>query len=517
MGSSTSKNVLDSYTQVVTNIVEKTIQKAYAGTNTFQGIIIEGTGSNVCLSGITMEASSAINMQVFFNTLNTAEQIQDVRAELSQQALAVTSNLNLGNFSSASSIAKSYIKIGERIITNTQNYCKSTAAINQDIYVSGTKGNVTVTDVTLKAVNNIVQNCLAKVINNDKQYQKLVEEIKQSSTSKSEGLSPMFIVLLLLVLIGVPTLGGVFLGSTIFKYLFPIMIITGFVFLILWEFWTSSEIETRVFQNNFDNTCPNAQILDSTVSKITLTIQAMKDALNKNKDAKAFLYETMKITGNDKKSYEWLENPILNLYSKLDDSCINAFKNGKNTANLNILDFIKVSSGTSYENVSNPKDGEGFINTNTSTYWQYNGDNQQWVSHANDPTIQPCPQEEKVRYIKSNPCDDEKGIDTDPPNLIAREIDYNKKRDILNCYKYSPNKERRCDWVSMNTAMGPGAIPNIPASSNVVGWKETTKTAWFLDVGVGFVTIGIIGLLFTKIKSDKTHKDLDNQLSNKTN
>jgi hypothetical protein len=100
----------------------------------------------------------------------------------------------------------------------------------------------------------------------------------------------------------------------------------------------------------------------------------------------------------------------------------------------------------------------------------------------------------KISWGSKNPL-----VSIIPGNAEELYVYFNESNPIyFHVFKYDNG------WLEERKIRGPGLIASTPDIINTSGFKETKRKQWILYSGIGVLTIGVIGVLYTTL-SKKEH------------
>lgn len=254
MGASVSKNATKVIINAVAKVTSDLVQKTSISTDTSQMIYITDTGGDVIIKGNVMTQKAVLNMTAVFDALNSVEVQENIATEIAQSAKSLISGINLAQFSDATNDIEELINTCIEIVTNIEQTCSETMAESQTIIITHTRGSVRIENNLFEQVSSIFQSCIESATSNSNSFQSITAKLDQYSSSTAAGISEWALVGLLAVFIGIPTIGGVAMGKSVLKYLFPLMIVAGIIMIVLYYVLTKREISVKGYSSSIEST-----------------------------------------------------------------------------------------------------------------------------------------------------------------------------------------------------------------------------------------------------------------------
>jgi len=329
MGGATSKNLVDVTMKAIANVTVNIFSKQDIGTYGTQSILVEYTKGDVNISGIDMKMKINVNMDDMFKALSTTDVQQQVKSEVQQQAKALIEGINTLNFSNAQNELKEYMEEVTNITKNFKNICKGVTSSTQSIVVSHTGGSVTISDVTMSSVQDLISKCYADVLANTKSAQNLQTTIDQSASATTKGISMWAIItLVVIVVVGLSAsaiagklVKGTDAGSAeekkrkwIFFLMFSIVGLTGIGGIVGFFYWRPKIMKLYGYSPGIvhDDACEGQRLSSST--KYTSGVSAGNDCMD-NKDCVA--YDWINYTIGSNGTATKLTTPQTYMYKKV--------------------------------------------------------------------------------------------------------------------------------------------------------------------------------------------------------
>lgn len=467
MGASVSKNILRLTTEIVAKISTKIILQTKLSEDSSQIISVKHINGDVHISGNRFYQTATINMKALLKALSSESAQQELLTELTQSAKSITSGINLGQYSDAQNLMNLLVKSTISLVTTMETSCSAFINQTQSIIIERVKGNVYIQNNIFTQVQNVLQSCVERATSASSAFQHLEEKLKQEATAKSEGISAWILVALLAVFLGVPVVGGVVMGKTILKIIFPLIMVAGAVLLVLYFAWTHEEIKVLGYTQGIQKLCglKPAQTIDSQDS-----IQAEKSCQD-NDACKAYDWRAYTADGK----FVPDKNPKGYIYTQFSDTCIKELNNGE-PDHSPVTGVPKFTSGKGAP-ASPGAIGDAYLDTQTSSWYKYT-DQLTW---ARMDTFVPGG-----------------GVVLgwgEKPPATGRNWQVFITYDPTNPSLFTVLTWRVTKWVSGATFRGPGLVADAP-KPNVTGYKYKAKRSWALYGGIAGLTVGLIGSIY---------------------
>jgi hypothetical protein len=490
MGASISKNISDAVTKAVAKVSSTIIQNTQLSQDMTQIVSVRDVHGDVHISGNTFTQRATVNMHALLDALSTEEAQQSIMQELAQEAKSVTSGLNIGQFSDAQNTMNLLMEATINLLTTIGQTCKAFSRQHQAIVVKRVSGNVYIQDNMFQQMYNILQNCTEQATSNNRIIQDLSSKLSQTASAKSEGLSGWVLVALLAVFIGMPVIGGVVVGKAILKFIFPIILVVGIVFLILYYMRSKQVMKEVGFSTFISNTpiCAATGMRES--SEVYANTVDASNACKVDDTCQAFDWQGINIAQNG--TYTRLDDPVTKFYSNVSDKCKTAIK----PDNVKLLRYPTLFQGDIDPNIDPSlavpnvaKKGDVYLNTITGVWSQKII---QWQPRS-AITTHPF---NRIAWGYINPTVRRAGDSLyNLPMLDEPAADdvyvYTNQHNPM--YMYIFRYDSANGWVQEQKIKGPGLVPDTPAIINSSGFKEIERTKWMLYAGIVGVIVGAIG------------------------
>lgn len=488
MGSSFSQNVIDSVTKAISTLSTTIIQDTRLTEDSTQLISVTDIDGDVYITGNQFKQTATINMQALMSSLQTAEAQQSLIQELTQDAKSIISGLNIGQFADATNTLNTLVDAELSIIVQIGQTCAVGANQYQQITVERVKGNVYIQNNVFDQMSNIVQKCVQNVVANNKSIQDAINKAAQSASSSAKGISEWAAVLIIAIVFGLPVVGGIAGGIYALKYIFPVFIIVGAVFLAVY-YWKSTTVIQLTGYSTLINKNPVCMFKPSDQAPQSSCI-TQNDASNiclSNKDCKAFDWVAGEVQPDG--SLKPYSDPQTFFYSDVSSKCQSSIK----PDSVNILYTPQMFQGqgtpTSVQ-IQNPNNGDVFLDTLTTDWYQL------------DAGVWKLKNTFTHSFNKAS-------WGTLPPDLIQT-TSVNDVYIYTNAHNPSMftlyRANTQSNWEVEQQIPGPGLIPNATALpyTNTSGFKVIERNPLWLYGGIGFLAVGIIGTVFVYLQSKPT-------------
>lgn len=195
MGASVSTNSTDIITKALTDVSSEIIQKSI--NNNIQNIVINITDveGDVTLSKVNILQKATINSKALFNNLSETENANKINEEIEKITNSTISGLNIGQISTSVSTLSNIIENCIKIKNQSLSQCQNNNEQNFKLTLSKIKGNLSITDLTIKQITENFSECILSNKNTNDLRLDTDMKIKQISSSKSEGLDIKWIAI----------------------------------------------------------------------------------------------------------------------------------------------------------------------------------------------------------------------------------------------------------------------------------------------------------------------------------
>lgn len=294
MGASVSSNFMDVASNAVSTQATTIISKSNQGTDQSQRIVIKKKGKgNVTVEGNVQYNRATLNTNVLLKTLVTQKAQQDISQKVAQTSKALVSGLNLGQFSDSNNTVHAVVNATIDISTNIDQSCTSLMNQDQEILINTEgSGDVKVANNSQVQIAGLFSKCVEDTIANTSSFQKIQQDLSQSSSAISKGISIWPIVILIgvvLLFIMAPIVAGEkTIVKTISNFLFPMILVTGIILIIVYFNVTKTKSDAYGFSTLIEHNlsaCEGEQV--GKVSYKYNTPHEAEEELMKNKDAVA--------------------------------------------------------------------------------------------------------------------------------------------------------------------------------------------------------------------------------------
>lgn len=503
MGATTSKNISHSVTRAIAKVSSDIIQNTNLTLDQSQIISVQDVDGDVIISGDVFKQKASINMRSLLDALSTEESQQKILMELAQESKSITSGLNLAQYSSAQNIMDTLIEATVSMLSTISQTCTVFTKQFQNITISRVKGSVRIENDVFDQMYDLLQNCSEKAVSENRTIQDLVSKLDQKAAATSEGVSVTFLALIAAAIIGLPAIGGTLLGVTFLKIIFPIFIVVGIILISIYVYKTDEEMKMFGFSSFIhDNpVCSPTPIFGADVGLINNSFFSQNPpiyenatsaalACKQNRECSAFDWKGMEISKVGIGTI--IKPPSTTFYSNISKECKASLKHD----NVHLLTSPVAFSGISKPvlgSVNNAKIGDIYLDTTTSNWYQRSED---WPTGWKPMgTISTHPFS-NISWGSINPV-----VSNIPGTAGELYIYFNESNPIyFHVFKY----DNEHGWLEERKIRGPGLIASTPDIINTSGFKETKRKQWLLYSGIGFLVVGVFGILYTSL-SKKEH------------
>jgi len=491
MGGSISYNATNVVINAVAKVTSKIVQDTKISYDSSQIIYIKDIKGDVIIRGNTMIQHAFINMQALFNAMTSESAQQNLALELAQSAKALTSGLNLGQYSEASNDLDVFIQTSIELTTTISQSCAALASQEQKIIIEHVIGSVIIENNLFEQIADIFTNCIQTSISNSETLQAIILKLTQDSSATSQGLSPWVIVGILAVVLGVPTVGAAVVGKDILKYLFPIMMIAGVIMIIIYYYTQTPNFPIKAYSKFIENT-PECLADPAHPNPLTSyeSVATAADYCSKSADCAAFDWKALNITPTG--SYTYVKPPQTKIYKSVSKSCRTSI--GEDNANLIRAPVMYSGPTKPPDTIPNLTRGDIWIDTSNSFWYQLT---LAWKQRGTIITSKFS----KLTAQNKPPQQSQQGSDNDVVVVYDSE-----DPTAFNVYLYSS-----ATWNYKGTVDGPGYFAYSPDQINSSGVKEMAGTTWLLYGGGALVAVGLIGTIITTVSGNNKQNQKQKQ------
>ena len=477
MGASVSTNVAKVATNSITKVAANIVQNSTLSQSSSQIISVRNITGNVEISGNTLRQTATINMKAVFDAMFSAEAQQKLAEQVTQEAKAITSGLNIGQLSASASILDELISATIDIANNIGQSCSGLSNQNQTITVEHVRGDVTIKNNVLDQVIDLLQDCVGSSVSNNKTLQDVSAKIAQASSATATGLSEWSLTLLAGLMVGVPVVGGVFGGIYALKYIFPLVLVVGVILIALYAYYSKNVMSFTTFSSLISETPECNGTVLSTGTAATAK-QAAEVCLS---DDKCVAVDSKKYTVSSSGVSTQLANPVTTYYSAVDCNSVKP-DNSKLVRTPKLFTGI-VDPNTTTVTASVP--GDVMIDLKTSEWYQL-------------MAVGGWQQKYRIISEKFNNLSASNAL----PTGVGRAGDHHIFADSTMTHLYI-YKSDGTKWINYVKMQGPGLFTTVPVTSNTTSFKVKERRQWLLYSGIVAVVIGIAGTVYTYTKSEK--------------
>lgn len=492
MGASVSQNATKVVVNAVAKISSKIMQDTQITSDSSQIIYIRDTKGDVVIRGNKMIQRAYVNMQALFNAMASSTAQQNLSLEIAQSAKALTSGLNIGQFSMANNDLDVFISTSIDIATTISQTCSEAIKQNQEIIVEHTMGSVTIENNLFDQAANLFSSCIETSISNSSAMQSIIMKLQQDSSATSQGLSEWALIGLIAVVLGIPAAGAVFIGKDILKFIFPLMTVAGIVMIIVYYAKKKQNIPVKAYSKFIENTseCLPDPLHPPVVHNYE-SVAAAGDFCMKSSDCAAFDWKGLDISQTG--SFTLVKPPETKFYKSVQPNCRSLIQD--DNVDMVRTPVVYIGAGNPPDSIPNLIKGDIWINTTTTMWYQLT---KTWI--PNDTILKNT--FKKLTVQPQAPVGGQQsGVDGEYV------ITYSPSDpSTFGIYKYDGDSK----WTAQPDAKGPGLFSYSPEVTNASGVKETTGQDWLLYGGGALTAVGILGtvvsLVYGNKKNDENNK-----------
>lgn len=487
MGSSTSKNIATIITNSIAKVSSEIIQNTQLTSDSSQVISVSNVQGDVNISGNTFSQTASLNMTALFDALSEGENQQKIVYDVVQNAKSLVKDLNIAQFADSEDMLSTIANATSSIVSQISQTCQIFTTQNQNITVDRVVGNLNITNNVEQQVANLFEKCNEKAVSENKIIQNLSERLNQSASSTTAGLSAWAIAGIIAAVLGIPVIGAAVALPRLLNFIFPIMILAGIVFIIVYNTRIKQEMKLTKYSQFIQTDCgvSTYDILQGVTPVEAATI--CKDDSN--------------CVGFDWKRFIDSDEPFAQMYKKIVPEQCPIKQNTKDIlikpklGQGNAEPTLSTVEGTLGDVYLNQKNGIWYQRTDTwPTGWQPMG------QFVND-------QFPSISWGILDPVDEEVDPTVVQDNSVGLIVDgtvYIKTTPTIDRYDVYIYKNRK--WNLQRTIKGPGVYYSTKPDTEISGLKTTVKPTWMLYAGLACLLIGIVGLFIYRFTSKNVEK-----------
>lgn len=490
MGGSVSHNATKVVVNAVAKISSKIMQDTQITSDSSQIIYVRDTKGDVVIRGNKMIQRAYVNMEALFNAMSSSSAQQSLSLDIAQSAKALTSGLNLGQFSSASNDLDLFISTSIDIATTISQTCSEAVKQTQEIIVEHTIGSVIIENNLFDQAANLFSSCIESSVSNSTAMQSIILKLQQDSSATSSGLSAWALVGLIAAIFGIPTAGAIFLGKDILKFIFPLITIAGIIMVIVYYAKKKQTIPVKAYSKFIENT---SECLPDPVHPPVLhnyeSVAAAGDYCMKSSDCAAFDWKGLDISNTG--SFTLVKPPETKFYKSVESNCRSLIED--DNVDMLRIPVVYFGDGNPPNSLPNLIKGDIWINTTTSMWYQLTTT---WI--PNDTLLKTT--FKKLTVQSQAPVGGQQGGIDGEYVIVYSPSD----PSTFGIYKYNGDSK----WTAQPDARGPGMFSYSPEITNASGVKETTGQTWLLYGGGAFTVVGILGTVVSIVYGNKQNQQL---------
>lgn len=523
MGSSSSTNTTRALVEAVTDIATTKIMETDVTINGTNYMSFKTTdGGDIIIDGLVQRIRATVNMQSLLEEVTTQNAQQQMEAQVTSLAKALTEGLNVGNLSRASNYVETTMQAYISQVSTVFLTCAAEVNSTQILIFEAQGGGIiSARNVVQEQLSDIFQECVLNSTTLQVSLQELELMLESGASSTTSGISEWALVALAaiaLIALLCTTVLPITLGlSSVMKYILPLLgaacIIAGIVFIVL--YYTS-----RTTEMGF--TVPYSKGMEKTPLCFGTRMDVTGDLeLCERKDGKIMCNSVEEAAELCKRqdscvAIDWLDwdgatqkdIPETILYSQVTDNlklCREDLAPEDNEGSQNFFSSLSFIQGAGdprdtgvVPNPENVKLSTIWIDEDTSNVYQLRGgaDDQAWV--LQEPPLVP------KNYRKgdtittgmvppTNPAETDWYIDVGLPDVFRV-----YKRNVKN--EYQPyTYEEDGEEIDGSTRRGQGLLTDFNTPPNYSVFKYEQKKSWQQLVGWILVGLGIVMLIMSII------------------
>lgn len=490
MGGSSSKNVANITTEAVSSQTMDIINDSKTTGGQNQIISITNVDGDVVIKDNVMNQNAVINTDSLLKNLSTQKAQQDLSQKLAQSAKAITSGINLFQFSKSENILNAFMMASVDLTTNIKETCGNNLQQNQTIKVDRVNGNVTVADNQMKNINKIFSKCVNSNMTNQSSIQDLQQQVDQSAVAESKGFSIWALVaiaviaLLAMVMPIILPIGGAL--AMLSKFLFPLLMLVGIILIALYFTKKKKTMISYGFSNLIQPEPGKLRCRARVVSTSTdyATAADAEKACMGMDNCNAYDWKGFDIDsqGNAKR----LDKPVTTFYTNASRDDCPVITKQQDKSRIVRMPKVVVSEKDPRSETSTFLAGDVYINPQ-NTKWYRLGDTE-WKE--NDPLVDNF--KGTIKFISEN---------TNTPS-----DDDGKEGDVIVKFAgdfvpyFNVFLRGKQTWDKTETTL-PGYAPDVPtdlnggSAFNSTGFKYDDRYPLFLWIGIGLSSVGLFGTI----------------------
>lgn len=472
MGVSLSKNIATAATEAIAKVSNNIVQNVKLSTDQTQIISVSDVDGDVVISGNTFTQKAAVNIKSLMNTLIQEDIQQALAAEMAQACKSIVSGLNLFQVADAQNQINLLVKASIELINTVSQTCMSSIEQTQVITITRVKGSVYIQGNLSQQFADILGSCVQDAVSKNSILQNLQARIDQSAASTAIGLDIWQLVVLVLIVMGIPVvavIGGVAVAG---RYLFPLSVAAGIGCLVAWRSWTEETIYSHAFSPliKYTETCvPQSKGSSVAFASASAAAQACKS----DATCKAFDWQGA-IIGADGSSSAI--QPQTTFYSDVGSICESSVKSSPDRSSL--LRMPKMAKG---RGPPGRFDADVYLDVETTNYYFLDLESRQWQKQG---SFAHSGARSQIDWGTSAPAPTSQGV------VGSLFVVYSATNPIyFHVYVKNPD-----GWkLTALPFPGPGLIANASSNINVSGFTTIQRKQWLVNIGIAFLTIGVLG------------------------
>lgn len=492
MGASASTNVSKVAINSIVKVASDIVQNTSVTTNSSQIISVTHNKGNVDISGNKLRQKATVNMKALFNAMSSEEAQQKLALEVAQQAKAITSGLNLAQFSVSTNILDTFISATIDLSSKIAQSCTLNSNQNQSIIVEYVDGNTTITNNVLEQVSDLLQNCVSNSVNSSKAIQDVAVKLSQTASASAIGISEWALALMGALLLGIPVVGIVIGGVYAMKYIFPLMTICGICIIVYYIYSVKNIMKYTSFSSLIEYS-PNCLAEKLATHEVTSAKQAA-DMCENNINCTAVDFKAFTVSSGGE--YIPLQRPVAELYSKI--SCDDVKPDEASLVKTPNLE-LKLGEPSLHDEDNIYPNGTVYVDMDTTNWYQKH--NNVWNFKS------------KLIMNNKSPLVVSRVHPSNSRHRGSHYIYISENMAYWHIYKWDPTNNR---WIEDMKKPGPGMYTSVPSSSNTTAFKKQERNQLILYIGIAFTLLGIIGTIYSYLKTKSSDQNNINKYDNQS-
>jgi hypothetical protein len=499
MGAANSVNSSKVVTDAVVNVSNNIIASSILSQTNTQILSLSDVVGNVTITGNVFTQTATVDIHQLLTALVSQETQQTLQLEIEQSAKALISDLNIGQLANAQNLMNVMLTAATNIVSTVASNCAASIQQNQEIQVQHIGGNVLVDNNRISQATTQLSNCVSDVASNNKALQDVSVQLSQASEATAKGVNiwavlgiVVAVVLCIAAPILVPVVGG---ASLVIKFVFPVVMITGIVMLIVYGVYTKKIMASTGFASF--NGCATTSMGTNTTFT---TAGAASDACKNDKGCIAYQWQGMEVTG---RTFTNIVPPRTEMFSKTVPKPCHIIQD-----DVGLLTIPPLEVWATDPSQTTPARPDGTILISNTSFAWYRMTKGVWIKGGTlrDPipgatiSITHIPAYAGLYQHDNSSITELSGLYPGYSGYASQDVLVELSSD---CNKFTVSGT----GIPTIVVPGPGPLANSPSNFNVVGYKQSQRIAWLLWVGLGLSLAGLAGTIIVNVKKKK-HNDM---------